>query len=358
MTLLRRTALATLAPLLLLLAGAVLGGAAVLAALLYFLAAVTLLDQLLPGRPDGAAPPPGDAAGDGLLAVLGAAHLGLLALTLAAVTGATGLGPWERAGLLFAAALWMGQVAHPAAHELIHRRRRLLFGLGAAVYVSLLYGHQVSAHRLVHHPFVATDDDPATARAGEGFWGYALRAWTGSFAAGLAMEMALAARRGRAGRGPYAAWIAGAAAFLLAGWLAFGWGGLAAHLLLALLVQAQILLGDYVQHYGLVRARRPDGTVEPPGPGHSWEAPAPFSAFVMLNAARHGDHHAHPSRPFAALTAATPGTAPLLPWPLPVMAAIALVPPLWRRVMRVPLARWSDRRRPAAMPPPAAALAP
>ncbi|KGJ19629.1 hypothetical protein IX55_09630, partial [Paracoccus sanguinis] len=52
------------------------------------------------------------------------------------------------------------------------------------------------------------------------------------------------------------------------------------------------------------------------------------------------------ARPWPALRldrAAQP--RPLLPWSLPVMAAIALVPPLWRRVM--------DRRvaRMQALPP-------
>ncbi|MCC6303635.1 MAG: fatty acid desaturase [Rhodobacteraceae bacterium] len=343
----RRFALATLLPLLPLGAGAFLGGAFIVAAAGYFLVAVTLADRLLPEAPaaEGA-----DAEGEGdrLLALIGCAHLGLLALTLAAAAGATGLGPAGRAGMVLAAGLWMGQVAHPAAHELIHRRRRWLFLLGAAVYTSLLYGHHVSAHRLVHHPHVGSDDDPATAVAGEGFYAFALRAWTGAFAAGHAAEAARAARRGRRGPGPYGAYTAGAAAFLLAAWLAFGPGGLFGHLILAALVQTQILLGDYVQHYGLVRARRPGGGLEPVGPAHSWDAPAPFSGAVMLNAPRHADHHAHPARPFGQLAA---GAAPRLPHSLPVMAAVALVPPLWRRVMRAPLATLARARRAPPGPP-------
>lgn len=355
-----RFALATLLPLPLLAAGAVAGGVFVAAALLYFLVTVTLLDRLLPEAGDadaaGKAPaaPAAPGAGDLLPVAIGVAHFGVLVLALAAVTGATGLGPSERAGLLLAAGLWMGQVVHPAAHELIHRRRRWPFALGAAVYTSLLYGHHVSAHRLVHHPFVGTDDDPATAWAGEGFYDYALRAWTGAFAAGHAMEAGRAARRGRRGPGPYAAYTGGGAGFLLAGWLAFGWGGLAAHLLLVAVVQTQILLADYVQHYGLTRARLPGGRLEPVGPQHSWDAPAPFSGALMLNAGRHADHHAHPLRPFGDLRSGGAAAAPMLPRPLPVMAAIALVPPLWRRVMRVPLARWERARR---QPRPAAATA-
>ena len=70
---------------------------------------------------------------------------------------------------------------------------------------------------------------------------------------------------------------------------------------------------------------------EPVGTQHSWNSPHYFSSALMLNATRHSDHHAHPARPYPAL--ALPGDAPLLPRSLPVMATIALVPPLWRRLM-------------------------
>jgi len=68
---------------------------------------------------------------------------------------------------------------------------------------------------------------------------------------------------------------------------------------------------------------------------HSWDAPQPVSALWMLNAPRHSDHHAHPGRIYPALRLgdlATPGR-PVLPRSLPAMATIALIPPLWRRVM-------------------------
>ena len=105
--------------------------------------------------------------------------------------------------------------------------------------------------------------------------------------------------------------------------------------------QAQLLLSDYVQHYGLTRAFAPDGRPEPVGDRHSWNAPQRFSAAMMLNAPRHSDHHAHPARPY-------PGAAPAartrrLPWSLPMMANVALVPPLWRRMMHPRLDRLADR---------------
>ena len=111
-------------------------------------------------------------------------------------------------------------------------------------------------------------------------------------------------------------------------------------MLLSLHAQSQLLLSDYVQHYGLLRARLPDGRLEPVGDRHSWNAPHWFSGALMPNAPRHPDHHAHPSRPYPALRLPDPGTAPHLPYALPVCGMAALVPPLWRRMMDPHLQRW------------------
>ena len=111
------------------------------------------------------------------------------------------------------------------------------------------------------------------------------------------------------------------------------WLALSAH------AQLQQLLGDYVQHYGLTRARLPDGRYAPVSPRHSWNTPHWFSSALMLNAPRHSDHHAHPARAYPALRLTE--DAPLLPWPLPVACGMAMVPRLWHRRMRPHLKRWA-----------------
>jgi len=105
-----------------------------------------------------------------------------------------------------------------------------------------------------------------------------------------------------------------------------------------------VLIWDYGQDYGLRRRIGPDGKPEPVGPQHSWNAVGWYSSAMMLNAPRHSDHHAHPSRPYPRLT--LPEGAPILPAPLPAMAMLALIPPLWRKVM--------DPRLPATPAPLAA----
>ncbi|MFN3847458.1 MAG: fatty acid desaturase, partial [Paracoccaceae bacterium] len=120
------------------------------------------------------------------------------------------------------------------------------------------------------------------------------------------------------------------------------WVALSAH------AQLQQLLADYVQHYGLTRARLTDGQYEPVTARHSWNTPHWFSSALMLNAPRHSDHHAHPGRPYPALRLTE--NAPMLPWPLPLACALAMMPRLWRRLMRPHLQRWqqSDPQNPAA----------
>ena len=89
-----------------------------------------------------------------------------------------------------------------------------------------------------------------------------------------------------------------------------------------------------------LRRRLPDGRLEPVGPRHSWNGGQWLSGHMMLNAPRHSDHHAHPARPYPALRLPGVEEAPRLPLPLPLACMVALVPPLWRRMMRPHLARW------------------
>ena len=323
-------AIATLLPAALLAAAALWGGVWVWLALGSVTIVVTGLDGLVrrvtPAR-DGEEFP----AGTALSVTLALAHFAVLALVVRAFGGGV-LGLGEKALLLVAAGLWIGQVGNANAHELIHRRTRALHRLGMWVYVSILYGHHTSAHVLIHHRHVATPGDPATARLGEGFYRYALRAWRGAFRAGLRAERARLARVGRSRwENPYVTYVAGGCAALVAAALIGGAAGLLGYVLLVVHAQSQLLLSDYVQHYGLRRATDAEGRPEPVAARHSWNSGHWFSSAFMLNAPRHSDHHAHPARPYPAL--ALPADAPLLPSTLPVMAVVALVPPLWRRVM-------------------------
>lgn len=337
-------ALAATSPLALLALGVMAGGPWPYLAALYMSGAVIALDLLIPliagTAPDDREFP----AADALLAGLGLAALVALPILTWAIAGPSGLGLPARVALFVAGGLWFGQVSHPVAHELIHRPRPL-FWLGMAVYTALLFGHHTSAHRLVHHTHVASAQDPNTARAGEGFYRYLRRAWGGSLRAGWLAENARRARSAKPGLHPYALYLGGGVLALSLAGLIAGLPGLLVWTGLGLHAGSQILLSDYIQHYGLTRAPLPDGKAAPVGDAHSWNTPHWFSSALMLNAPRHSDHHSHPSRPYPALR--LPDGAPMLPWPLPLAGLIALHPPTWRRKMRPLLARIAAPTDPA-----------
>lgn len=337
-------AVAALAPAPALAAAALWGGGWAWVALGYFWLVVPLGDRLVsrltPALPEAAARRPAELVS----ALISLCHFPLLAGVVGALAQAPGAS--QAGALALAGGLWFGQVGHANAHELIHRPGRLLPMLGRGVYVSLLFGHHASSHLKVHHVWVATARDPVWPRPGEGFYRFAPRAWAGGFRAGLAAENAQRARLSGAHRGlhPYAAYVGGGGGVAVAAWALWGLPGLIALIALAAIAQAQILMSDYVQHYGLSRAIGPDGRPEPVTAAHSWNGSHWLSSLMLLNAPRHSDHHLHPSRPFPALTLPEPAEAPRLPLPLPAMATIGFVPPLWRRVAGRALARWERAR--------------
>ncbi|WP_108484703.1 alkane 1-monooxygenase [Oceaniglobus ichthyenteri] len=347
----RLFAIATLLPVLPLLAGAFFGGSAVWLGLLLMTALVYGLDHLVK-RVNHAAPP--DATGEfptgnPLSLGLAVAHFILLFAAVHALGRGTSLSALQHLGLFMGVGLWLGQVSNSNAHELIHRTDRRLFRVGKWLYISLLFGHHTSAHRKVHHRFVASRDDPNTAQLGESYYSFLARAWPDGFAAGWEMEKSVLTRSGQKFamlRHPYIAYILGAVGFMGLAVVIGGFFGLIWYVALAGFAQAQLLLSDYVQHYGLERRAIDPTRLEPVGPHHSWNAPHWYSGAMMLNAPRHSDHHTNPAKPYPALDLGE--DVPMLPRSLPVMGMIALWPPAWRRIMDKRAKAWRPKVRSAA----------
>lgn len=334
---------ASLLPACCLIAGATLAGIWPLVALTSMTVLVFLLDRLDMeiSVPNG--------IHDVLPWTIAAAHFFALAATLWATGRPDHLDFGQTLCQVIAMGLFAGQVANAIAHELIHRPRRAARRLGTAIYVSLLNGQHVSAHLLLHHPHAGTDQDPCSAPLGRGYYRFALAASAAEFAQGWRAEterQRVMSRRIH----PYVIYLGGAAVSAVIAWVLGGVGGLLALVIVALHAQSQLLLSDYVQHYGLRRSNLPSGKSEPIGPQHSWNAPHSFSAALLLNAPRHSDHHMHPARTFPELS--LDATAmPMLPYSLPVMGLCALIPPLWRRIMDPRVRAWMPTGRSGAREP-------
>ena len=326
---------ATILPVLFLALAGLQGGFWCLVALLYLTFFTYVMDRLIQGaaakrQSNGEFP-----VGEDLAVFLGLAHLGLIMVAIYAIGGDSGLDFWERLSCFIAFGLFFGQVSNANAHELIHKQARWPRRLGKAVYISLLFGHHASAHPRVHHVWAASAMDPNSPAPRQSFYKFWPRAWIGSFRKGLRAETELRARSSRdlsPWSHPYVAYILGGAMVVIMAAILFGPSGVLALVMLTGYAQMQLLVSDYVQHYGLQRARGADGKLEPVGPGHSWNAPHFYTSALMLNAPRHSDHHMHPLRTYPALELDT-SQMPCLPRSLPVMGVLALWPRMWRRVM-------------------------
>ncbi len=236
-----------------------------------------------------------------------------------------------------------GTVGINFSHELMHQPGRGERLLGDLLACSVLYGHFRSSHLHVHHVHVATPGDPATARFDEPFYGFLVRALAGSFRKGLGAEAARLARRGLPawhGSNPFWRYAVFQAGFLAAAWAVAGWFGVALFALQAAVAVFELELVGYVEHYGLTRRQRADGGWEPVRPCHSWNSAKTVSNWLLINLQRHSDHHYKPARRFPLLQDRPGGEAPQLPFSYSAMSVLALVPPLWRRVMNPRVEEW------------------
>lgn len=267
----------------------------------------------------------------------------MLMLMLAYVPGAPHLNLAEKLALFFGQGVMGGTIGIVYAHELLHQGNRLERRLGDLLLASVLYSHFRSEHLRVHHLYVGTPRDPVTARYGEGFHRYFLRVLTSCPGSAWRAEVALLKRGDKSAwslRNPFYLY-AGLQAGMLGLAMALGGGlGVALFLWQALVAVWQLELTNYVEHYGLTRRHLGEGRYEPVLPRHSWNAAHRASNWLLINLQRHSDHHYKPDRRFPLLQNHPAEEAPQLPHGYPVMAALAMVPRLWRRVMNPRVRAW------------------
>jgi alkane 1-monooxygenase len=228
----------------------------------------------------------------------------------------------------------VGGVGINAAHELGHKTEAVEQWMSKVTLAQAGYGHFYVEHNRGHHIRVATPNDPATARFGESFWRFLPRSVIGGVRSGWALE-SKRLRRLKRGRFTLRNHIFNAGLLALALHLGllimFGWS-IAPYLLLQAATAIVLFeAANYLEHYGLLRRKRPDGRYERCSHQHSWNSDHLWSNLFLYHLQRHSDHHTNPVRRYQALQ--TVDTAPQLPAGYAVMIVCALIPPLWRRVM-------------------------
>jgi alkane 1-monooxygenase len=219
-------------------------------------------------------------------------------------------------------------------HELGHKNTPVEQWLARLVLAVPAYGHFTVEHGRGHHRQVSTPEDCASARMGENIYRFALRELPGGIARGWRLESERLARLGLSPWSPRNEMLqsyAITAVLQLGLLLAFGWVMLPFLALHNLIAWWQLTSANYVEHYGLLRDKLPDGRYETPKPHHSWNTNHLITNLALFHLQRHSDHHAHPLRRYQSLRHFE--EVPQLPSGYFGMFPLAYVPALWFKVM-------------------------
>lgn len=241
---------------------------------------------------------------------------------------------WLGAGLLIAI------VGTVPAHELTHRTAEPLAMLTGRWLLAFSFdGTFAIEHVYGHHRYVGTVRDPATAPRGRTVYQHILH----STIAGNRSAWHIEAQRLNRKQQPLFSWynrVLRAVAMslllcILAAVLA-GWAGLLLFCASAMLAKAVLEVVNYIEHYGIERAVN-----QPVRPYHSWNSSKRISSWASFNLTRHSHHHARAQLPFYQLKACP--DAPDLPTGYLGSMLLALLPPLWFRLMAPKLKQWDSR---------------
>ena len=225
-------------------------------------------------------------------------------------------------------------IAVTTAHELSHRPNKADHMLSHATLMPLFYNHFRVEHPYGHHKRAATPEDPASSQMGESFYQFWPRTVFGGIKSGIEIEARRLKRKGL----PF---------FSKDNELLQGWAMSATfHAGLIKTFGTQIIpylatqafygislfeIINYIEHYGLKREQKEDGSYARTMPEHSWNNNNVVTNLFLYQLQRHSDHHAYPTRPFQALRHFE--EAPELPSGYATMLLPALIPSWWFKMM-------------------------
>jgi alkane 1-monooxygenase len=218
-----------------------------------------------------------------------------------------------------------GSSAIVVAHELIHRKNRIHQLAGKFLLFTAGNIYFFVEHLRVHHKWVGTEKDPATARFGENVYSFFVRSTFEQTIHAARME-----RDRLKGKNKHAfnlsnyvfASIVLLLFFYSSLYYFFGFKGVILFFAQSIIANFLLEYTNYIEHYGLVR-----GENERVDEMLSWQSNKPISRFFLIDLSRHSDHHCHASKPYHTLNSYE--SSPVLPGGYVTAIYLALIPPLW-----------------------------
>lgn len=244
-----------------------------------------------------------------------------------------------------AGALWLiyavpvgitGSMSLLIAHEFMHTYSPLETFLSRAAGACQFWGVHELEHLQIHHrlDISCTEEDTSYAKLGQSVYSYIPLSVFHNYRNAWRTERQLLQRKNQPVLSPRNRVVRTVFFSLLATLivaLVFGRFGTLFFLIQATVSMMQFMLTTYNQHYGLTRRRRPDGTYEPFTFMNTWSSDLKITNWTTANLATHAHHHLDPFCPYYNLKLIE--HSPILPFGYLAMSGIALIPPLWFRIM-------------------------
>ncbi len=240
----------------------------------------------------------------------------------------------------FSTGLNTGTSAIVVAHEFIHCRKSIdrFFGKFLLFTAGNIYFY--IEHLVVHHRWVGTDKDNATAKYGESLYSFFVRSAFGQIKGAYRIESERLKALGKYHisvknyvlRQIGLQLIAVVIIYYFLGIL-FLWAWIIQCFLAGFLLEYV----NYIQHYGLTRDEK-QRTSEL----YSWESNQFASRFFLVDLSRHADHHYYASKPYHTLI--NYDLSPKLPSGYAGLFFVAAIPFLWRNLIHRSLAAFKEKQ--------------
>lgn len=219
------------------------------------------------------------------------------------------------------------------AHELIHRPTKFWNYLGIWNLFTVNYLHWYIEHIRVHHKYVGIAKmDPATAKYRETCYHFVLRTIPQQFLSAFKEENRYLSKRGK--NIVFHNYVVKGVLMTLLLWIVLF--TLSPIVMVSFISQSLVAISllelvNYIEHYGLSRTLDEKGDYEKVQYEHAWQSDNRFSRFMLLELVRHPDHHYAASKPYQMLESQK--KTPVLPTGYWGMFPIALIPPLWFKLI-------------------------
>jgi alkane 1-monooxygenase len=236
---------------------------------------------------------------------------------------------WWIVSAAISTGLSSGSSAIVVAHEFIHRKDKFQQWCGKYLLFTAGNMYFFIDHLRVHHKWVATLRDHASAKRGETLYVFFVRSVVGQFVGALKIEIDRLNKQNQFVYSPLnyvVRQVILQASLLLLLYVFGGLSLLGAYFLQCVFSSFLLEYVNYIQHYGLNRSENTRVTEH-----HSWDCNQFISRFVLVDLARHADHHYHASKPYHTLVHYE--NSPKLPSGYSGLFFIAALPPVWFRLI-------------------------